>query len=219
MWNVSAVPPPPQRMRAFTRGRFHNLQRMMRVAGWMSQGNVDDRLERLLGLYNARSGFTAGRMLQYQRLQAPVPGNFICSAVHSDSDNRNSFLYQCLRERLSWTDNAEIVDDTIAFFLFFLKGTFIWPRVRGMDIAVPGSSHVDGAGHIPRPEAAGAWRCAVALCLASLTSAMIPTHDSCHILTVAVLCTTFRSHTLNQQPTVRRLHCPAVDNVDLFRYG
>mgnify|MGYP004395081597 CR=1 FL=1 len=122
----------------------------------MSPGNVDDRLERLLGLYNARSGFTAGRMLQYQRLQAPVPGNFICSAVHSDSDNRNSFLYQCLRERLSWTDNAEIVDDTIAFFLLFLKGTFIWPRVRGMDIAVPGSSHVDGAGHIPRPEAAGA---------------------------------------------------------------
>ena len=104
----------------------------MRVAGRMSQGNVDDRLEHLLGLYNARSGFTAGRMLQYQRLQAPVPGNFICSAVHSDSDNRNSFLYQCLRERLSWTDNAEIDDDTIAFLLFYLKRTLIWPRVHGV---------------------------------------------------------------------------------------
>jgi len=102
----------------FTRGRFHNLQRVMRVAGWMSQGNVDDRLEHLLGLYNARSGFT-GRMLQYQRLQAPVPGDFICSAVHSDSDNRNSLWYQCLRERLSWTDNAELDDDTIALLLFF----------------------------------------------------------------------------------------------------
>ena len=159
MWNVSTVPPSPQRMRGFTRGRFHNLQRMMRVAGWMSQGNVDDRLEHLLGLYNARSGFTAGRMLQYQRLQAPVPGNFICSAVHSDSDNRNSFLYQCLRERLSWTDNAEVSIDDVMFFVVFLKGTLSGESLVasvGRDIAEPGSLHAADADHVPK--IAGAWR-------------------------------------------------------------
>jgi len=102
---------------------------MMRMAGWLSEASVDDGLEHLLALYNARSGFT-GAKLQYQRLRAPVPGDFICSAVHSGSDNPNRFLYQCLRKRLRWTDNAEIDDDTIAFFLLFLKR------------------------HIPRPEAA-----------------------------------------------------------------
>ena len=167
----------------------------------MSQGNVDDRLEHLLGLYNAGAGI--GPRLQYQRLRNHVPGRLLCSAVHSDSDNHDSLLLQqCLGRRLSWSDNAQVDDETIALFLYFLKRTFIWPRVWGMDIAVPGSSHVADAVHIPEPGAAGAWYCAVALCLASLTSAMIPTHDSCHILTVAVLCTTFRSHTLNQQPTV-----------------
>ena len=114
----------------FTRGRFHNLQRMVRVAGWMSQASVDDRLEHLLGLYNAGAGI--GPRLQYQRLRNHVPGRLLCSAVHSDSDNRNSLWYQCLRERLSWTDNAEIDDDTIAFLLFYLKRTLIWPRVHGV---------------------------------------------------------------------------------------
>ena len=103
----------------------------MRMAGWLSEASVDDGLEHLLALYNARSGFT-GAKLQYQRLRAPVPGDFICSAVHSGSDNPNRFLYQCLRKRLRWTDNAEIDDDTIAFLLFYLKRTLIWPRVHGV---------------------------------------------------------------------------------------
>ena len=216
MWNVSAVSPSPQRMRGFTSGRFHNLQRMMRVAVWMRRASADDRLEQLIDLFNAEHllglSAAAGPVLQYQRLRVAVPADFICSAVHSDSDNRNSLLYRSLREHLSWSDKAEVTDNTIAYFVLHLKRTFFWPRVWGTDIAVPGSLHVADADHIPQPRAAGAWRCDVALCLASLTRCILrpPTHDSCHVaryrVRVILMCSSSR---LQHRTHARgwRCHC------------
>ena len=111
---------------AFTRGRFHNLQRMMRVAVWKSSASADDRLEQLVGLINTelRVYAGAGPVLQYQRLRMPVPAHFIFSAVHSDSDKLTRALERRLRERLSWSDKAKVTDDTIEFFVVHLKRTF-----------------------------------------------------------------------------------------------
>ena len=182
MWNVSAVSPSPQRMRGFTSGRFHNLQRMMRVAVWKSSASVDDRLEQLVGLFNTGHGLYAGArpVLQYQRLRMPVPAHFICKAVHSDSDKLTGLLYRSLRGRLIWSDKAEVTDDTIAIFVLHLKGTFLaaWTlqclAVYMLLMQVISHSRqllVRGVVLLP--------------CLASLTPAMIccilPAHHSCHV--------------------------------------
>ena len=182
MWNVRIVPPSPQRMRGFTRGRFHNLQRMMRVAVWKSSASVDDRLEQLVGLFNTGHGLYAGArpVLQCQRLRMPVPAHFICKAVHSDSDKLTGLLYRSLRGRLIWSDKAEVTDDTIAIFVLHLKGTFLaaWTlqclAVYMLLMQVISHSRqllVRGVVLLP--------------CLASLTPAMIccilPAHHSCHV--------------------------------------
>ena len=71
---------------------------------------------------------------------------------------------------------------------------------------MPGSSHVADAVHIPEPGVGGAWCCAVALCLASLTSAMIPTHDSCHVaryrVRVILICFQQPASTSHARPRV-----------------
>ena len=84
---------------------------------------MDDRLAQLLGLYNVEKAFSDGLRLRYQRLRSPIPGKFVCTSVHSDSEDGRATLYPFLRRRLSWTDNAEVSIDDVMFFVVFLKGT------------------------------------------------------------------------------------------------
>ena len=139
--------------------RVHYLPRMVWVSGWMCQASVDDRLAQLLGLYNVEKAFSDGLRLRYQRLRSPIPGKFVCTSVHSDSEDGRATLYPFLRRRLSWTDNAEVSIDDVMFFVVFLKGTLSGESLVasvGRDIAEPGSLHAADADHVPK--VAGAWR-------------------------------------------------------------
>ena len=139
--------------------RVHYLPRMVWVSGWMCQASVDDRLAQLLGLYNVEKAFSDGLRLRYQRLRSPIPGKFVCTSVHSDSEDSRATLYPFLRRRLSWTDNAEVSIDDVMFFVVFLKGTLSGESLVasvGRDIAEPGSLHAADADHVPK--VAGAWR-------------------------------------------------------------
>ena len=125
----------------------------------MCQASVDDRLAQLLGLYNVEKAFSDGLRLRYQRLRSPIPGKFVCTSVHSDSEDGRATLYPFLRRRLSWTDNAEVSIDDVMFFVVFLKGTLSGESLVasvGRDIAEPGSLHAADADHVPK--VAGAWR-------------------------------------------------------------
>ena len=123
---MSAVPPPPQRMRGFTFGRFHYLQRMIWVAGWMSQASVDGLLEQLVGLFNTVNREALGdARLKYTRTKMPVPGNVLYKRVHAGDDP----AYTLLESRVRWADDAQVSKGDAVVFFTFLRGTFIWPRV------------------------------------------------------------------------------------------
>ena len=127
IWNVRTVSPPPSRSLV----RVHYLPRMVWVSGWMCQASVDDRLAQLLGVYNMEKAFSDGLRLQYDQLRTPVSGKFVCTSVHSESEDGRAPLYRCLRHRLSWTDNAAASIDDVQFFVTFLKGT-LSGRLRGV---------------------------------------------------------------------------------------
>ena len=119
----------PQRTRRFTRGRFHcnYLQRMMRVAGWMSQGNVDGRLAQLVDLFNTEvlDVHGDGRQLQYTQTMMPVPGKVLCKCVHS----ADHAAYDLLKTRVRWANGTQVAWSDASVFVTFLQGTFIWPHV------------------------------------------------------------------------------------------
>ena len=121
IWHVRAVSPAPQRSHRFTRGRFHYLQRMMRVAGWMRQESVDDHLEQLVDLFNEAA--PPGSHLQYKRRKMRVTGAALCTSVHAESSTEHSAVYQLLAPRVRWGAIS---------FVGFLKGTFARSRVCGV---------------------------------------------------------------------------------------
>ena len=131
IWHVRAVSPDPQHTHRFTHGRFHCLQRMMRVAGWMRQRSVDDRLEQLVDLFNADA--RRGCMhLKYKRTRMPVSGQVLCYFLYAESSADRSMLYVLLAPRVRWADGTQVEQADAMIFVRFLKGTFVRSRVCGV---------------------------------------------------------------------------------------
>ena len=165
IWHVRAESPSPQHTHRFTHGRFHCLQRMMRVAGWMRQESVDDRLEQLVDLFNADT-LRGSMQLKYKRTRMRVTGATLCNSVHAESSTERSAVYELLAPRVRWADGTQVEQGDAIVFVYFLKGTFVRSRVQyvvWVDVAVPDSLHLADADRIPAPRAVGAWRCAVAV--------------------------------------------------------
>jgi len=127
---VRAVSAAPQRSHRFTRGRFHYLQRMMRVAGWMRQESVDDHLKQLVDLFNEAA--PPGSHLKYKRRKMRVTGAALCTSVHAESSTEHSAVYQLLAPRVRWADGTQVEHADAISFVGFLKGTFVRSRVCGV---------------------------------------------------------------------------------------
>jgi len=105
----------------------------------MRQTSVDDRLKQLVDMFNMIHA--DGAQLRYKRKRMPLIGEVLCKYVHSASPVDRGALYDILLARVTWADGTRVGEVDATVFVDFLKGTFVWSRVCGVDVAVPDSLH------------------------------------------------------------------------------